>query len=353
MEPVRLETTRLVLRELRTEDYDAVRAYVEDPEVTRYLKFPTEPEDTRAWLERMRSLDPKREVQLAIDLDGDLVGSIGVGLTDHATAEMGWALRSDVWGRGIATEAACRIQRFAFEDLRARRVIARADIRNTRSTRVMEKLFMRREGQFAQDEPATEGGFRSSFLYAILAGEFAALDGFPSAVRARCGMDVHISRPKDLKEIHDLQRTVGQAMLAQHGMDHWAEPYDLDEMQADARRRETFAIRDASGDAIASFTIGLTPMWLSEDTLPWTPAHQPLWLHRLMVAPPLQSSGLGSAIMALAEDLGRARGCDVVRLETRADFDAVQRFYARNGYVEVSRHEGKHAPWNALEKHLR
>lgn len=356
MEPMRLETARLVLRELCTEDFDAVRAYVEDPEVTRYLMLPSSPDATRTWLETAQAnvaSEARNRYDLAIETDGDLVGVIGFGIGEHGNAEMGWVLRRDAWGRGLATEAAALAARYLVEDLGLRRLTARSDIRNTRSIRIMEKLSFRREALLARDEPDGVGGFRSSYIYALLADEWRALRAFPPLVRERCGLDVTIVRPKELKEIQDLQRSVGQAMLERYGMDHWAEPYDLDEIQADARRRETYAIRDTSGDAIASFTIGLTSMWLSEEAIPWPPADQPLWLHRLMVSPALQSTGLGSALMTLAEDLGRARGCDVVRLETRADFAEVQRFYARNGYTETSRHEGKHAPWNALEKRLR
>lgn len=353
--PVRLEGARLVLRELRPEDFDAVRAYVEDPEVTRYLALPAAPEDTRAWLERAEAAAgaPERtRYDLAIECDGDLVGAIGWGIEAHGRAELGWVLRRDVWGRGIASEAASLAIAHVFDALGVRRVVARCDSRNARSARVMEKLFLRREGFFAQDEPASDGGFRSSYLYALLADEWRAFRAFPAAVAAACGLQISITRPADLKEINDLQRAVGQNMLERYGVDHWAEPYNLDEMHADARRRETYALRDGSGDAVASFTLGLSPMWLSEDTMPWPAARQPLWLHRLMVAPALQSSGLGAQIMALAETLGRARGCDVVRLETRADFEPVQRFYLRNGYTEVFRKDGSPHPWNAFEKRL-
>lgn len=356
MTPVRLAGPRVVLRELTPEDYAAARAYVTAPDFLRYLPIPSGEEDTRTWLAAsiaQQTADPRSRFELAITLDGAMVGATGIGLTEHGNAEIGWALAPAVWGRGLAAEAARLLITFAIETLGVRRVRARCDTRNTRSQRVMEKLFLRREALFAQDEPATEGGYRSSYLYAALAEELRAFTAFPAMVRARCGLDVTIERPSDLKEIHELQRTVGRAMVEDHGMDHWAEPYPLEEIQADARRRETYAIRSAAGAVVASFTIGLSPMWLSEDAMPWPDAEQPLWLHRLMVDPGLQSSGLGSAMMTLAETLGRARGCDALRLETRADFDAVQRFYARNGYVEVFRKDGQHHAWNALVKALR
>ncbi|MDF1794256.1 MAG: GNAT family N-acetyltransferase [Thalassobaculaceae bacterium] len=63
------------------------------------------------------------------------------------------------------------------------------------------------------------------------------------------------------------------------------------------------------------------------------------WLHisLLSVRPGERRSGVGSALLARAEELGRARGCIGVWLDTY-DFQAPD-FYPRFGYAEIGRIE--------------
>ena len=90
---------------------------------------------------------------------GALVGSVGFvpclapfgqlpsfgGLEgSRHTAEVGlfWALRPDERGKGHATEAAAAMVRFAFDELRLRRVVATTEFDNLPSIGVMRRLGM-------------------------------------------------------------------------------------------------------------------------------------------------------------------------------------------------------------------
>jgi hypothetical protein len=55
--------------------------------------------------------------------------------------------RPDLWGRGYAFQAASAVVAYAFETLSLTRVIADVDEPNTASTRVLEKMGMRRTGR--------------------------------------------------------------------------------------------------------------------------------------------------------------------------------------------------------------
>jgi RimJ/RimL family protein N-acetyltransferase len=59
--------------------------------------------------------------------------------------EVGWLLRRDVWGVGLATEGASAALTFAFDVVGAGHVIRLIDARNTGSIRVAEKIGERYE----------------------------------------------------------------------------------------------------------------------------------------------------------------------------------------------------------------
>ncbi len=156
-----LRTERLLLRTLRPDDLDAVRAYRNAPGQRRwtYTREQTEAE-LMAWTAGgapvlLRDGDA---VQLGIELDERLVGDLMVRITSFASrqAELGWMIALDAQGQGIATEAARAGLDLAFA-LGAHRVSAQLDEENVASRRVAERIGMAVEGRFVEDElnPAT------------------------------------------------------------------------------------------------------------------------------------------------------------------------------------------------------
>ena len=178
--PDSLETERLILRDFRLEDTEAVHAYGSDPEVTRYMPWgPNSPEDTAAFMAQVleqQATWPRLDLSLAIELKAEarVVGSIALHLRDipNTAVEMGYVLRRDLWGQGIVSEAAAAMIDLGFR-LGLHRIAATCDVRNTGSYRVMEKLGMRREGCFRQDR-RLRGAWRDTYLYAVLAEDWGA-----------------------------------------------------------------------------------------------------------------------------------------------------------------------------------
>jgi RimJ/RimL family protein N-acetyltransferase len=62
----------------------------------------------------------------------------------NRSAELGYILRKDFWGRGVMTEAASLTLDFALHTLKLKRVYAWADAQNAASCRVLEKIGMQR-----------------------------------------------------------------------------------------------------------------------------------------------------------------------------------------------------------------
>lgn len=77
---------------------------------------------------------------------GELVGRGGLSYADvdgGRRLEVGWTVRSDLWGRGYATEVGRAALAHAFGDLGADEVVAFTERHNARSRAVMERLGMR------------------------------------------------------------------------------------------------------------------------------------------------------------------------------------------------------------------
>ena len=178
-EPVALETSRLVLRELRDDDAPAIHAYASDAEVVRYLDWgPNTPEDTAQFLARARAARaaiPRTAYHLAIVLaaSGRLIGGcrIEIRLVANEAGDLGYVLGRPHWGQGYATEAIRALVAFGFETVALHRIWATCDIGNVASARVLEKLGMRREGHI-RHAARRKGEWRDSYLYAILEPEW-------------------------------------------------------------------------------------------------------------------------------------------------------------------------------------
>jgi RimJ/RimL family protein N-acetyltransferase len=75
-------------------------------------------------------------------------------------------------GHGYAGEAATEMLRLGFDGAGLHRVIGRADGRNAASARLMDRLGMRREANFIQNE-FVKGEWTDEVVYAMLASEWA------------------------------------------------------------------------------------------------------------------------------------------------------------------------------------
>jgi len=104
---------------------------------------------------------------------GDLIGEalLFFRSREHALGEIGYMFHPDHAGHGYATEAARVMLRLGFEEYGLHRIVGRLDARNTASARVLERLGMRREAHFRQNE-IIEGERTDEFVYAILRAEW-------------------------------------------------------------------------------------------------------------------------------------------------------------------------------------
>jgi len=176
---MRLETTRLVLREFAEADWPALYAFESDPEAVRYQSYdPRTAEGCQALIRRCLADPaerPRRVYGLAVvrRAEGDLIGRCGLKLEDAALREgqLWYILHRAHWGRGYIPEAARALLDFGFGEVGLHRVWADCDPANAASIRVLEKLGLRREAHF-REHAWLKGAWVDSLIYAVLDREW-------------------------------------------------------------------------------------------------------------------------------------------------------------------------------------
>ena len=119
----------------------------------------------RDFLSRVAHQHPARV--WAIEVDGEAAGGIGVvQLTDveRISAEIGYWLGEQFWGRGVMTEALNAVTDEAFRELDLRRIFALPFADNIGSIRVLEKAGYMLEGRLPQSA-VKDGVVRDQLLY--------------------------------------------------------------------------------------------------------------------------------------------------------------------------------------------
>lgn len=161
----RIETARLVLRPFVREDAEAMyRNWASDPEVTKFLSWPTYKSVEYAhaildiWVPQYAD---KTFYQWAIELKelGEPIGSISVVNFDDRVdmAEIGFCIGKQWWGKGIMTEAMKAVMDFLFDEVGMQRIEAGHAPNNPASGAVQRKCGLKYEGTFRRRIRSNQG----------------------------------------------------------------------------------------------------------------------------------------------------------------------------------------------------
>jgi RimJ/RimL family protein N-acetyltransferase len=159
------ETERLVLRDWRDDDLDALAAMGQDPQVMATLGPLMDWEASAALLASLRERAAEwGHTFWAVErkTDGRMIGFTGIirgrdGPVE-GKLEIGWRLASDCWGQGYASEAARAALDWAREQRPGEDVYAITAVSNVRSRAVMERLGMTRQPELDFDHPRVPEG---------------------------------------------------------------------------------------------------------------------------------------------------------------------------------------------------
>jgi len=149
-----LETSRLLLRDIRLED---IQEYYErlfgDGDVAKYMLFDPHQDIGESYQSILKILEQYAQGRfyrwgIALKEDDSLIGVIQLLRFDEETSTCSFAymLGCDYWNQGYATEALSKVVSFAFEEMEIQRIVVDHVAENGASGAVMRKVGMKHIG---------------------------------------------------------------------------------------------------------------------------------------------------------------------------------------------------------------
>jgi len=170
-----LHTERLVLRDHVPTDVEPLFRLRNDERCMEFIGRPraTTLLDAQQLMERMaqeRLMNASVSWTVALEGDDTMIGSIGLYRLkpEHYTAEVGYQLTPEHWGKGLMYEALNAVTEHTLGHLGFHRIEAITDPRNQRSRALLERCGYALEG-IQRENYYWEGKIMDSALYARLA----------------------------------------------------------------------------------------------------------------------------------------------------------------------------------------
>lgn len=139
---------------------------------------------------------------------------------------------------------------------------------------------------------------------------------------------------EDAKEVYQILLLCGNHLEKHFGLGHWSPPYPLESIKNNILEREVYLIYQEN-KAVATFTLGTTPIAIYDPDRWQTNPSQAMYLNRLAVLPEFQAKSLGSWCMEKIEEIARQANCQALRFDAVAKHQKLLSFYTRLGYQNL------------------
>ena len=167
-----LKLDRFIIRNWRPGDEASLVRHANNRKIWINLRdrfpHPYTPADAEQWIRHASTVSPA--TSFAIVVEGAAVGGIGLLLKDdifRRSAEIGYWLGEEYWGRGIVTEAVRAVTEYAFTNFDLCRIYAGVFEWNPASMRVLEKAGYEFEGR-VKKSVTKDGRTIDEYIYAII-----------------------------------------------------------------------------------------------------------------------------------------------------------------------------------------
>ncbi|TKD72224.1 GNAT family N-acetyltransferase [Pseudalkalibacillus hwajinpoensis] len=169
-----IETNRLILREVTSEDALDMYHYLSDEEVVKHMGLPPaqsveEVMDEIEWYQSIIKEGTGIRWGVTLKDSGKVIGSCGYLNMQHKhyRAEVEFELNRNYWGKGIAFEALEAIIIYGFNHYQLERIEALIEPSNSQLQRLVSKLGFTKEGLLRHYE-YTLGKFDDLYMYSII-----------------------------------------------------------------------------------------------------------------------------------------------------------------------------------------
>lgn len=164
----------ITIREWKVSDAEALAGLLNDKRILDNLRdglpYPYTTDDALFYINSCISADKNSNFCFAIVYNDKVVGSIGIFRQDNIhfrTAELGYYIGADYWGKGIMTEAVRLACKHVFGSTDIVRIYAEPFAENIGSCRVLEKNGFILEG-ILHKNAYKKGVFRDMKMYALI-----------------------------------------------------------------------------------------------------------------------------------------------------------------------------------------
>lgn len=140
------------------------------------LPYPYTQKDGEEYISAMLSADENETFSFAITADNKVVGSIGAFRQENIhrqTAELGYYIAEEYWGKGIATEAVKQICEYVFDKSDIIRIYAQPFAFNVASCKVLEKAGFQYEGRL-RSNAVKNGKVVDTKIYSLIKNKFSS-----------------------------------------------------------------------------------------------------------------------------------------------------------------------------------
>ena len=152
-----IKSKKFILRPFKRGDESSLKENINSKKIyqnTLNIPYPYTLKDAKDWIAKNLKEMKKRKpnmINFAIDINGEVVGGIGLNKIEGHKAEIGYWLAEKYWGQGIMTQAVKLVTEFGFKKLKLKRIYAYVFSWNKASMKVLEKAGYKLEGILRKD----------------------------------------------------------------------------------------------------------------------------------------------------------------------------------------------------------
>lgn len=174
----KLESERLIYREVNAGDVEDIFKIYSDPEVAKYdwySPIATKEEAISIINRYSREFQDKEEITWGVvrKSDNKIIGYCCLGsFNDNSIrSEIGYGFNRDEWNKGYATEAIKVTVKFGFEVMDLNRIEAQVTLGNDASVRALKKANFLQEG-IVRERTIMKGKFEDDVILAIIKRDY-------------------------------------------------------------------------------------------------------------------------------------------------------------------------------------